>query len=620
MEKTKKKRLTDRIIIFFFALAALGLLVFFLRDVFFPFIRLEIDGDFESAKALLLSKGVIGFITVSIIEALQMVVIFIPAEFIQLTSGMAYPWWLAIIFCDLGVVIGSSIIYFLVNVFRFDNGVFSNREKEKIAKYEKASKTKSTMLFMYVLFIMPIIPFGAICYYGSGKKLPYHKYLLTCATGVIPSISTSIVMGAAIKEFIVNSLPIWLLVLIIVAAAAALFALLAFVLKKFFFKAQKGAPNPFFTAIVERVILKLMSLKVRYKVIGAEKVKELDGPFIYLANHHSWLDAAAMYKIDPEKNVVGVINEFYFRAPILGKVLARAGHIKKKMFCADLKCVRNIIRTVRAGYPIIIFPEARLSTDGGPSYINSGTVSLCKSLDVPVALVEIRNNYFLAPKWRKRKFRGVCEVEVKRVLTPEEIEKADTSELAAIIRENLSYNEFKGEKVCFRSKHKAEGLENVLYICPHCRAMYSNTTSGNTLKCSSCGREYHIADDYFFEETDIPNIYEYYSKIKDIEKETIGEIDLDIPVDVKIFKDGVKGYRTEKGVFHLDKEKVYFKSDMTDLYFEYPIESLDGIAYSVNEEFEMYYNEELYYFYPPKENRKVCTRVALLFEILKGEQ
>lgn len=617
MDAKKKKKLTERIIIFCAALAALGLLVFFLSDVFFPFIKLEAAHDFDGAKELLLSRGIIGFITVSIIEALQMVVVFIPAEFIQLTSGMAYPWWLAIILCDFGVIIGCSIIYFLVNVFRFDSGIMKNQEK--IERYEKVSKTKSTMLFMYILFIMPIIPFGAICYYGSGKKLPYHKYLLTCATGVIPSISTSIVMGAAVKGFIANSLPIWLLIIIIVSAAALLFTMLIFVLKKFFFKSEKGMPNPLFIAIAEKIVMKLISFKAKFRIINAEKVKEIDGPFIYLANHHSWLDAMAVYHIDPNRNVVGVVNEFYFRVPVIGKILSKAGHIKKKMFYPDLPCVRNIIRVIKAGYPIMLFPEARLSTDGGPSHIGSGTVALCKKLGVPIVFVELRNNYFLSPKWRKKTLYGTCDVEIKRVMTPEEIDKTDIPELTEIIRENLSYNEFSGERPLLKSKHKAEGLENILYICPHCRAMYSNISYKNTLKCTNCGSEYHIAEDYSFEENNIPNIYEYYSKIKDIEKEKISEINLDIPVDVKIFKDGVKGYRTEKGSFHLDAEKLYFKSELSDLYFEYKVSALDGIAYSVNEEFEMYYNEELYYFYPC-ENRKVCTRVALLFEILKGEQ
>ena len=255
-----------------------------------------------------------------------------------------------------------------------------------------------------------------------------------------------------------------------------------------------------------------------------------------------------------------------------------------------------------------------------PSHIGSGTATLCKKLGVPIVFVEIRNNYFISPKWRKRTFCGKCEVEVKRVMRPDEIAETDADTLASIIKENLSYNEFKGEPCRFRQKNKAKGLENVLYMCPHCRSLYSNISIGNAIKCTACGKEYHIKDDYRFEESDIGDLGEYYSKIIEAEKENIDGIDLNIPVDVKIFKDGTKGNKTEKGAFHLDKDRLYFKSDITDLYFEYGTASLDGIAYSVNEEFEMYYNDELYYFYPSKDDRKICTRVALLFEILKGEK
>lgn len=616
MEKSKKRKITERIVILCIALVVLCLLIFFLRNIFFPFIKLEAAQDFEGAKQLLLDNGVLGFFTVSLIEALQMVVIFIPAEFIQLSSGMSYPWWLAMILCDLGVALGCSMIYFLVNVFHF-NGDILNKE-DKIKKYEQKSKTRNTIIFMYILFIMPIIPFGAICYYGSSKKIPYHKYLLTCATGVIPSIATSILMGSAIKRFIADSLPIWALILIIVFAAAILFFLLIFVLKKFFFKNEEGS-TPFLIALIEKLILKLISLKIRYKITGAERVQELNGPFIYLAEHHSALDVAALYRIDTDKDIAGVINEHYFRIPVLGKIMRKSGHISKKLFYPDILCIKNIMRAIKHGRPVAIMPEARLSTDGGPSYVDKSIADLCKKLNVPVVTVEIRNNYFIAPKWRKRIFRGTVEVEVKRVLQPEELKAMSSGELTGIIREDLSYNEFSRKISRFNQKNKAKGLHNILYLCPHCRTLYSNVSKGNTLTCTHCGKQYDIDKNYRFTDGEIPTIYDYYARIKKIERESLYTVSLDVPVDVKIFNAQVKEPRTEKGVFHLDHDKVYFRSSISELYFEYTTDVLEGIAYSVNEEFEMYHKDELYYFYPPEGERTVCTRVALLYELIRGE-
>ena len=134
MEAKTKKKIIERIVILTIAISVLAILVIFLKDIVFPFLKMEANKDYEGAKELLHSKGFLGYVTVSLVEALQMVVIFIPAEFIQLSSGMAYPWWIAIILCDIGVVLGSSIIYFLVNIFKFDGDILNRQSK--IEKYE----------------------------------------------------------------------------------------------------------------------------------------------------------------------------------------------------------------------------------------------------------------------------------------------------------------------------------------------------------------------------------------------------------------------------------------------------------------------------------------------------
>ncbi|MBO4323121.1 MAG: hypothetical protein J5836_00515, partial [Clostridia bacterium] len=99
--KNKGKKI-EKYIIFALAAVVIALIVFFARSVFFPIIKAEMESDYESAKILLSSKGILGGVTVSLIEAIQMIVVFIPAEFIQISSGMSYPWYIALILCDLG--------------------------------------------------------------------------------------------------------------------------------------------------------------------------------------------------------------------------------------------------------------------------------------------------------------------------------------------------------------------------------------------------------------------------------------------------------------------------------------------------------------------------------------
>lgn len=612
--KTKKRKIIERVVILSVAIIVIGLLVFFLKDVFFPFIKLQFAKDTEGAKQLLNEKGFLGYVTVSLVEALQMVVIFIPAEFIQLTSGMSYPWWLAIILCDIGVMLGCSIIYLLVNIFRFDGDIFN--KGSKIQDLEKRTRTKNTIVFMYILFIMPIVPFGAICYYASSKKIPYHKYLITCATGVIPSIFTSIFMGAAVKLFIAQSLPIWALILAIIGAAAILLVLLIFVLHRFVFRDTKNTPYSIFYTLSIIFTYRILKFKHKFKVTGKEKLREIDGPFIMVANHHSYLDVFATAGIDTNLHFSYVINKYYYRIPVFGKMVFKSGVIPKMMFTPDMECVKGIIRNVKKGYPICIFPEGRLSTDGGPSTINESLYKLFIVCKVPIVLTRISNAYFNKPKWRKSDYRGEVRTEIMEVISSDELKTMTPDQLKARVENVLHFNEFEIDNVHFKKNNRAEGAENILYMCPHCHTLYSNVAKGNEIKCTHCGKTYHIKPDYQFEETDIKNIHDYYQLIRKIEKEDVENQVIDVEVDTVIFSKDMKKKRKDHGFFHFDKDTISYKSALKDFSFEYQTTLIEGIAYSVNEEFEMYHKGELYYFYPAKDSRKVCTRIPLLHELL----
>ena len=612
-----KKKIAERIVIFTVALIVIGLLVFFLKDIFFPFLKLQINKDTEGAKALLDEKGWLGYVTVSLVEGLQMVVIFIPAEFIQLTTGMSYPWWLAIVLCDIGVIFGASLIYFLVNVFKFEGDILDRGSK--IREFEKKTKVNNTIFFMYLLFIMPIIPFGAICYFGSGRKIPYWKYIITCATGVIPSICTSILMGAAIKYFIASQLPLWALILIIVGAAALLFTLLVIVIKKFFFKQSMNSPDSFFYSWSIKFGFKLLKLRNRTNVIGKEKLQGIDGPFLLLASHHSFLDPYAVSTIYPKERYAYVFNRYYLRIPIWGKMLLKAGLIPKKMFTADFECASKIIKSIKNGFPVVIFPEGRLSTDGGPSVIDETSAKLALLCKVPVVLVQVRKGYFNKPKWRKARYKGKLDVEIMDVLWYKKYKDMSVEEIHHEIQNALSFNDFDCLDVSYKHKNLAEGLENILYMCPHCKTMHSNISKGNTITCTHCGKTYHIKDNYQFEEDDIKNIFEYYKRIKEIESKTLEETVFDVEVNTVIFSKDMKSKQNDHGLFHLDHEKLWYKSSEKDFYFEFETKKVEGIAYSVNEEFEMYYEGELYYFYPV-EDRRICTRLALVQEMLREKE
>ena len=621
-QQTKKnKHIAEKIVVMFLVAVVMALLVFFFADVFIPFIRAEFAQDVEGAKQLLIDKGFLGAATVSLIEALQMVVIFIPAEFIQLSSGMSYPWYLALILCDIGVIIGSSIIYFIVHVLKFDADIF--HRSDKLVKYDKkrTRTEKGVMILMYFLFVMPIIPFGAICYYASHKKIRYSRYVFTCATGVIPSISTSILMGTAVKEFISNSIPLIILILIIVLSAAILFVLILFILRKFYFKEYDNTPDsPYFSLMrtISKIFLFGKCRLVVEKDENYRKANEIEGPFLLLMNHGTPFDFFFASEVCPEKTFAFVINRHIYNYKRLKPYLVKCGVIPKKLLDADMGTIKGIIKTIKDGYPVIMFPEGRLSVDGTTNHINPAVSKLIKKLNVPVVLSSETNGYMMKPKWRKSYMLSTVDVKVKQVLYPEDINKMTEDEVTECVNAALKVNCFEKKHRYFKRKNKAKGLENVLYACPVCGTQYSTAAEGNDLICSSCKTIHTIDENYNFKGGKFADIHEYYLAIKEFERKNVENVDISAEVSVKIFHENDDGFETDEGVFRLTYDKAeYIGSE--EYSFAYPKEKLEGVAFSVGEEFEIYHNNRLYYFYP-KDNPKLCARISTVYDVIKENE
>ena len=608
------KKTSQRIIILVSLAAVIGLFVFFLRDILVPYIRMEINNDVDGARALLQDKGALGFLAVVLVEALQMVVVFIPAEFIQISSGLSYPFYIAILLCDLGVCLGATIIFVLVRAFRFKA---DEKEVEKIEKIEKLAsghkKERSTVLLLYFLFIMPLIPFGAICYYASSTKIRYRRYLPTVATGVIPSIVTSNLMGAAAKYFIRNDMPLPLLILIIVLLALALFAALFLFLNKVYFKENDGTPDSVIYAAFFRIADILRKHRQRLHVDDS-LIKGKEPPYVLLCNHDSFYDFYYVRRLVGKVNPAYVVNKHYIDGGVIGRLAHKAGFIPKKLFNVDFVTPRGILRAIRGGYSVVVFPEGRLSLTGRNYPIVERSAAFYKKLGVDIVVASIRGAYFANPKWRRRFIRSDIFVSAERVISAEEAKAMTVEELNLAIEDGLSYDEAENPVNSYRGKDLAKGLENVLYRCPDCGALYTTGTRGCELFCTACGSSRTLGTDYRFADGSIADIY---GRIADMERAELDGTRLEAAVKTVVFSDGRPRRRRERGFCTMTREEFSYRSDSVS--FTIPMSELPAIPFSCGQEFELYYNNELYYFYPI-ENRRQVVRWALIADIIKEER
>ena len=159
-----------------------------------------------------------------------------------------------------------------------------------------------------------------------------------------------------------------------------------------------------------------------YKVIGREKLIE-DGPAIIVANHQSFLDpplVGSLYR----NEVFFLARKTLFDAPVLKQVLPHCNVIPIDQTRPDPASIIQVLRTVKNGGRIIIFPEGSRCADGQIHDAMPGIgLILSKLAHVPVQPVRIEGAYDCLPiHSSKLKFRPITlSVGDPIKFTPEEL-------------------------------------------------------------------------------------------------------------------------------------------------------------------------------------------------------
>lgn len=409
-------------------------------------------------------------------------------------------------------------------------------------------------------------------------------------------------------------LRIGLIILLVLAGLVGLLALIWLILDKIVFKGKDGTPD----SAAHFVAMKAVSLWRRFSqelTVDCEKLDGLEPPFIVLCNHVCFYDFYYMEELLKDYKPAYIINHHVTSAPFLRHISKKAGMIPKKMFYPDTAAVK-MLRTIRAGYPVVVFPEGRLSIDGRFGTIVESAASVYKKLGVPLVLARTRGSYFTYPKWRGKFYRGKVNIGVKRVITPEELKQMSVKEIERAIEEALRYNASVDPINRFTQKNRAHGLETLLYRCADCGALYTTASRGCELYCTACGKAHRLDEQYHFTDG-IGTIPDYYDRIKEIERAELDALDLKAEVNVKVFPDKNGRVRKEKGVCTLSKEAFSYRSD--EIEFTVPTEKIPALAFSCNKLFELYYNNDQYYFYPTEHPRQVL-RWSLIIDLLREER
>ncbi len=618
---TAKQKIFRAIEIFLLALVAVCIVFMYISvsDAAADILRLEESGQFEQAKAYLRGNRAISIPFLFILQTLSMLLAFVPPELVLVPAGAVLPSYIAIPMMLAASLAGASLVFLLVRQLHW-RSVMLEKKVHRVEKAEgRMNHKNATMAAMCLWLVMPLIPFGAVTYYGANKPITYRRYILTCLLGMLPTVLCSNLLGGfvyhSLGEFSSRFMAVSIFTLIACVLAILCLIVGGWIKHEFYDEHAMERPNPFLYHLVVPFVTLFASLYVRINRKNCE-VPPKGRPVLVLGSHTCFFDfyfaAKAMYP----RRMTFVVNRFYFEARIVRFLMAHLGCIPKRLFTPDLETTKKLIAAKREGCSVVLFPEGRLSAAGTSFPMVGDTVSLVRHMGMDVYEYHTVGGYFCKPKWGIGLRKTPVDIHLHKIISAEELAVMSDEVLHAKIEAALSYDECRRYMSLKKPDRRAnvKGLERLLFRCSLCGAEFEGETKKNCLRCTVCGHERVFDKNYLSDGKTISDLHaeqmEYLKTLKDYhfeEKVTIHRFDKRL------------GVMTERGsgVCRFDENGIVYEGteDGCEVRYEKTPAELQALIYTEEKHFQFYVGKELRFFYP--QNRSVCAKWSMLWDILR---
>ena len=250
-----------------------------------------------------------------------------------------------------------------------------------------------------------------------------------------------------------------------------------------------------------RTLSKFVSRFIFKKKLVRNEIKDKKGPFVIIANHEAALDFVNLIGVTKQPLTFVISNSFYSTLPFKS-VTSRLGMIPKQQFQTSLKDIHKMKTAIDDGKILVIYPAGLMSDDGTPTPTPVATYGFLKWLKADVYVAKTVGTYFSMPKWRTDGLRaGKTLMDIYRLFDKDELAEKSAEEIQQITDEALYFDAYEDQEkllVKYKRGNNIEGLENVLYICPHCGKEFTmKVRDKSVIYCEACGYE-ETCDEFGF--------------------------------------------------------------------------------------------------------------------------
>lgn len=374
--------------------------------------------------------------------------------------------------------------------------------------------------------------------------------------------------------------------------------------------------------------------------IGMDRLGKKEAA-LYLMNHSSFIDLSiASTLIYPKPYHIVCTSDGFVGKEFL---MRRLGCIPTRKFQTDVNLVRDMQRALKKlQSSVLMYPEASYTFDGTATPLPAGLGKCIKLLEVPVIMIKTNGAFLRDPLYNCLQLRDVeISATEEYILSPEEIKSMTPSEINAVLKKQFTFDNFKYQqdnRIRVSEPFRADGLNRILYKCPHCRKEGNMVGKGTSISCTNCGQKYTLDEygklvltskgegegsDLSFEH--IPDWYRWEREEvkKEIEK---GTYKLEVPVTIRMMVNFDAIYEVGEGI--LTHTVDGFTLNGCDGLLSYSQSSKS--SYSIYSDYYWYElgdticigdSKALYYCFPPTNTDVVAkTRLATeeIYKYLKS--
>ena len=221
-------------------------------------------------------------------------------------------------------------------------------------------------------------------------------------------------------------------------------------------------------------------------------------PFIMVSNHGTFFDPWLIGHLSRYPLSI-MMNEEGFRAPkFVQWYLRNVGAFPKKKGGSDVGAMKYTLKTLKEGYPVLIFPEGQTTWNGKTQPVFSGIESIIKRSKRPLVMMRITGN-FLSKPWWSESFRQGKVIVRRQILSSEQLASMTKEEIRDAVIQYISNSDLDDPEMRqteFKGEPATVGINRFMWMCRACGAEDHIKGEGTQVSCTECGATWRL-DNHF---------------------------------------------------------------------------------------------------------------------------